>query len=395
MAGMRHYLDYNASAPLRPAVREVMLRAFEEAGNPSSVHAEGRRAHALIERAREQVAALVGARARDVIFTSGGSEANNTVMTPSLRREPSFEMLALHLMGATEHASVLSGSRFPEEARETIPVGADGVVDLDSLDGRLRRLAQERAGALALVSLQAANSETGVIQPLATVAEVVHRHGGLLHVDAVQAAGKMPVDMAAWGADVITLSAHKIGGPKGVGAFVTRPGVEVRERLVRGGGQEGGYRAGTENVAGIAGFGTACALAREELADYAAATRALRDGLEARLRAIEPAVVFFGAAAERLPNTSAFAIDGLKAETLLMLLDLEGMAVSSGSACSSGKVRRSHVLTAMGVLPSLAEGALRVSFGWASTEADVESFATAFHKVVGALISRRKGLNAA
>lgn len=394
MAGMRHYLDYNASAPLRPAVREVILRAFDAVGNPSSVHTEGRRAHALIETAREEVAALVGARARDVFFTSGGSEANNTVMTPSLRREPSFATFALHLMGAGEHASVLSGSRFPENARETIPVDGDGVADVDFIDARLRRLAQE-GGATALVSLQAANSETGVVQPLAEVAEIVHRHGGLLHVDAVQAAGKLPVDMAAWGADVMTLSAHKIGGPKGVGAFVTRPGVEVRERLVRGGGQEGGYRAGTENVAGIAGFGEACALARDELADYAALTGALRDRLEARLRLVEPGVVVFGARAPRLPNTSAFAIDGLKAETLLMMLDLEGMAVSSGSACSSGKVRRSHVLTAMGIAPSLAEGALRVSFGWASTEADVESFATAFQKVVGALISRRKGLNAA
>lgn len=394
MAGMRHYLDYNASAPLRPAVREVVLRAFEEVGNPSSVHAEGRRAHALIEAAREKVATLVGARARDVVFTSGGSEANNTVMTPSLRREPSFATLALHLMGAGEHASVLGGSRFPENARETIPVDQDGIADLGFIDARLRRLANE-GGATALVSLQAANSETGVVQPLAEVAEVVHRHGGLLHVDAVQAAGKLSVDMAAWGADIITLSAHKIGGPKGVGAFVTRPGVEVRERLVRGGGQEGGYRAGTENVAGIAGFGEACALALAGLADYAALTGALRDGLEARLRLVEPGVVVFGARAPRLPNTSAFAIDGLKAETLLMMLDLEGMAVSSGSACSSGKVRRSHVLTAMGIAPSLAEGALRVSFGWASTEADVESFATAFRKVVGALISRRKGLNAA
>jgi len=394
MAGMRHYLDYNASAPLRPAVREVVLRAFEEVGNPSSVHAEGRRAHALIEAAREEVAALAGARPRDVVFTSGGSEANNTVMTPSLRREPSFTTLALHLMGAGEHASVLSGSRFPENARETIPIDGNGVVDIDFIDARLRRLANE-SGATALVSLQAANSETGVVQPLAGVAEVVHRHGGLLHVDAVQAAGKLSVDMAAWGADVITLSAHKIGGPKGVGAFVTRPGVEVRERLVRGGGQEGGYRAGTENVAGIAGFGKACTLARDELADYAALTGALRDGLEARLRLVEPGVVVFGAGASRLPNTSAFAIDGLKAETLLMMLDLEGMAVSSGSACSSGKVRRSHVLTAMGIAPSLAEGALRVSFGWGSTEADMESFATAFRKVVGALISRHKGLNAA
>lgn len=394
MAGMRHYLDYNASAPLRPAVREVILRAFGETGNPSSVHAEGRRARALMETAREQVAALVGARARDVFFTSGGSEANNTVMTPSLRREPSFATLTLHLMGASEHASVLAGSRFPAEAREVIPVDGDGIADLGFIDARLRRLANE-GGATALVSLQAANSETGVVQPLAEVAKVVHRHGGLLHVDAVQAAGKLPVDMAVWGADVITLSAHKIGGPKGVGAFVTRPGVEVRERLVRGGGQEGGYRAGTENVAGIAGFGEACALALAGLADYAALTGALRDGLEARLRLVEPGLAVFGAKAPRVPNTSAFAIDGLKAETLLMMLDLEGMAVSSGSACSSGKVRRSHVLTAMGVAPSLAEGALRVSFGWDSTEADVESFATAFQKVVGALISRRKGLNAA
>jgi cysteine desulfurase len=248
----------------------------------------------------------------------------------------------------------------------------------------------EQGEGRALVSMQAANNETGVVQPVAEAAALVHERGGLLHSDAVQTAGKIPCDINAFGADVITLSAHKLGGPKGVGAIVLASDrIEIGDRLVRGGGQERGYRAGTENVAGIAGFGVAASLAATERDNYAAATRRLRDTAEARLRALAPDAVIFGAGAERLPNTLAFAIPGIRAETALIRFDLEGVAVSSGSACSSGKVKRSHVLAAMGIEPALAEGAIRVSFGWNSTDADVDRFIASCEKLVATLYERR------
>ena len=382
--GQRSYLDHNATSPVRPEAAAAVARALEHPGNPSSVHAEGRAARALVEAARDQVAALVGASARSVVFTSGGTEANNAVLGPGLSRVGQGPVTLL-LVGATEHASVLEGHRFPAERVERIPADSNGRVDLARLKARLDRAFGERV----LVSIQAANNETGVLQPVAEAARLVHEAGGLIHTDAVQAAGKVPLDLAALGVDALTLSAHKLGGPKGVGALVLAEGVELGHRLVRGGGQERGHRAGTENVSGIAGFGAAAEAAQSSLAEETARQRELRDRAETALRRIAPDAVVFGAAAERLPNTLAFALPGLRAETVLIRFDLEGVAVSSGSACSSGKVKRSHVLEAMGVEPALAEGAVRVSFGWNSTEEDVIRFAATCEKVVATLYKRR------
>jgi cysteine desulfurase len=383
--GQRTYLDYNATAPIRPEVAVVIAEALQLPGNPSSVHAEGRAARAAIEKAREQVAGLVGARPKNVIFTSGGTEASNLVLSPSLRRLGA-EGTGRLLIGAAEHPCGLSGHRFRAETAETIPVDRHGVVDLAWLAARLERAEP----APVLVSVQVANNETGILNPVAEVVRLVHERGGIVHTDAVQAVGKIPLDLAELGVDVLTLSGHKIGGPKGTGAVVLASDrIEIGDRLIRGGGQEKGYRAGTENVAAIAGFGAAAALAGAVLAEEADRLRALRDEAEAHLRRIAPDAVLMGAEAERLPNTLAFAIPGLKAETALIAFDLEGIALSSGSACSSGKVRRSHVLDAMGVEPALAEGAMRVSLGWKTTKEDVIRFAEACEKVVGILYKRR------
>jgi len=386
MGAERSYLDHNATAPIRPEAAEAMARALALPGNASSVHAEGRAARGAVERARDEVAALAGAEPKNVILTSGGTEAANTVLSPSLRRGSDKAEAWLLLVGAAEHACVLDGHRFRADRVERIPVDGRGIVELGWLAERLDRAGEGRA----LVSIQAANNETGVIQPVSEAAALVHERGGLLHSDAVQAAGKIPCDIKSLGADVITLSAHKLGGPKGIGAIVLASDrIEIGDRLIRGGGQERGYRAGTENVAGIVGLGVAAALAAAETGDYAASTARLRDNAEARLRQIAPDAVIFGAGAERLPNTLAFVIPGLRAETALIRFDLEGVAVSSGSACSSGKVKRSHVLTAMGVEPALAESAIRVSFGWNSTDADLDRFVAACEKLVATLYERR------
>lgn len=383
--GRRIYLDHNATSPLRPEAAAAMVRGFELAGNASSVHAEGRIARAEVEKAREAVARLVGAKAKNVIFTSGGTEAANTVLTPSLRRLGQ-EGAARLLVGAAEHPCVLNGHRFPDTAIETIPVTPDGIVDLAWLETRLEKLGGERV----LVSVQLANNETGVVNPVAEVARLVHGQGGLVHTDAVQAAGRVPLDILALGVDVLTLSAHKFGGPKGIGAVVLASDqLEIGDRLVRGGGQEKGYRAGTENVAAIAGFGAAAETALAALAAENARLGALRDEAEAHLRRIAADAVVFGGRAERLPNTFSFAIPGLKAETALIAFDLAGIALSSGSACSSGKVKPSHVLEAMGIDPVLAQGAMRVSLGWTTTNEDVIRFAETCEKVVGSLYKRR------
>ncbi|QFU16363.1 cysteine desulfurase family protein [Microvirga thermotolerans] len=384
-ADRRIYLDYNATAPVRPEVADEVLRALELPGNASSVHAEGRAARACIERAREKVAALVGARAKDVIFTSGGTEASNMVLSPSFRRLGE-EGASRLLIGATEHPCGLNGHRFPHDAVDILPVGRDGIVDLGRLRERLESLAPRRA----LVSVQLANNETGVLQPLAEIVRLVHEFGGLVHTDAVQAAGKIPVDMRRLGVDALTLSAHKLGGPKGAGALVLASDqLEVADRLIRGGGQEKGHRAGTENVAAIAGFGRAAELSLAELDREAVRLEGLRDEAQTLVRRIAPDAAVVGEAAPRLPNTLAFAIPGLKAETALIAFDLEGIALSSGSACSSGKVRRSHVLDAMGLDPAVAEGVLRVSLGWKTTKDDVIRLAEACERVVNTLYKRR------
>jgi cysteine desulfurase len=384
----RIYLDWNATAPLRPAARAAMLAAFDQLGNPSSVHAEGRAARHLVENAREEVAALVGADARNVIFTSGGTEANALALTPAIERPGRKEPLTRLLVSAIEHPSVRSGSRFAQDSVEEIAVSGDGVVDLADL---ARRLAEPGRGP-ALVSIMHANNETGVLQPIAAAADQVHAAGGVLHVDAVQTAGRIPCDIKALKADLVTVSSHKIGGPQGVGAVVkAAEALHFADPLLKGGGQERGSRAGTENVAAIAGFGAAAREAAGGLVEEARRVAALRERLEAGLREIVPETVIFGTAAERLPNTTLFAVPGQKAETALIALDLAGIAASSGSACSSGKVTASHVLKAMGVAPALAAGAVRLSLGRNTTESEVEGLLTAWRKLVSRLFRGDKG----
>lgn len=381
----RAYLDHNATSPLRPEVTAVMTRAFDLVGNPSSVHAEGRAARAAIESARDQVARLVGAKSKNVIFTSGGTEAANMVLSPSFRRLGERGSTTL-LLGATEHPCGLNGHRFAPADVEIVPVDAQGIVDLTWLASRLKEPGDGRI----LASIQLANNETGIIQPIAEVARLVHAEDGLLHVDAVQAAGKLAIDIAALGADAVTLSAHKMGGPKGAGAVILASDqFEIADRLIRGGGQERGHRAGTENVAAIAGFGEAAAVAAQSLDEEAGRLRLLRDEAERALRRLAPDAVIIAEQSSRLPNTFAFAIPGLKAETALIAFDLQGIALSSGSACSSGKVRRSHVLAAMGVDPALADGVLRVSLGWTSTKEHVARFAETCERVVDTLYKRK------
>jgi cysteine desulfurase len=385
----RGYFDWNATAPLRDEARVAFDAALALPGNPSSVHAEGRAARRVIENAREQVAALVGARQGDVFFTSSGTEANMLALTPAIETASEKRPRDRLLLSAIEHASVRAGGRFPRDAMAEIPVGADGRIDL-------KALAQAVAGpSRALVSLMLANNETGVIQPVAEAAAIVHAAGGLLHVDAVQAAGRIACDIAMLGADVLTLSAHKIGGLKGVGALVRgSEDIHFPDPLIRGGGQERGLRAGTENVAGIAAFGAAAAVAKRQRDTEAASMLALRNLLETGLKAVSPQVVIFGAGSERLPNTTLFTVDGMKAETAVIAFDLEGLAVSSGAACSSGKVQPSHVLAAMGVSPSLTRGAVRVSLGWTTTKSEVEMFLTAWRKLATALSKGSHGIAA-
>jgi cysteine desulfurase len=374
----RSYLDYNATAPLREEVREAVAAALSLYGNPSSVHAEGRASRAAIEAARAKVAALVGARPEDVIFTSGGTEANALALAAQSGQ-------AWHCyMSAVEHPSVLAGGRFYRETTTAIPVTPDGVIDLEILARELEK--HHLGGWRPFVSLMVANNEAGAVQPVAETSKIVHEAGGLFHTDAVQAAGRIRLDMAALGADMLSLSAHKIGGPKGVGALVLGNGASA-EPLIKGGGQERRRRAGTENVAGIVGFGVAAELAATDLVNAAAMAK-LRDELEKGALAIAPDAVVLSVAVERLPNTSCIAVPGTKAETLVIGLDLAGVAVSSGAACSSGKVEASHVLRAMGVPEELAQGAIRVSLGFATKRDDVERFLRAFAELIKRLRPR-------
>ena len=385
----RSYLDWNATTALRDEAKAALTGALALPGNPSSVHAEGRAARRVIELAREQVAALVGARPGDVFFTSSGTEANMLALTPAIEIAGDKRPRSRLLISAIEHASVRAGGRFPREAIAELAVTADGRLDLAALAGTIAKSPR------ALVSLMLANNETGVIQPVAEAAALVHAAGGLLHVDAVQAAGRIDCDIAPLGADLLTLSAHKIGGPKGVGALVrSSDDIHLPDPLIRGGGQERGLRAGTENVAGIAAFGAAAAAARRERATEADHMLALRNLLETRLHEISPRATIFGAGAERLPNTTLFTAPGLKAETAVIAFDLEGVAVSSGAACSSGKVQPSYVLAAMGVSPPLARGAVRVSLGWNTSGADVEKFLGAWRKLATTLSKEAEGIAA-
>ncbi len=359
-----------------------MTAALGLTGNASSVHAEGRAARRLVEEAREQVATLVGAEAKNVTFTSGATEANMLALQPFLELGRRKERRDRLFVSAIEHPSVMSGGRFAPEQVEKIAVTGDGIVDLHALKSAIARA--ERP----LISVMLANNETGTIQPIAEVAEIVHAANGILHVDAVQVAGRIDCDIEALGADLISISSHKLGGPQGAGALVRRGDIHVAEPLIKGGGQERGLRAGTENVAAIAGFGAAAAAAADARQADATRMAGLRDQFETALKAATPEAVIFGANTARLPNTTLFAVPGMKAETAIISFDLNGIAVSSGSACSSGRVQISTVLTAIGVEPALARGAVRVSLGWTTTEADVERLLNAWIKVASSLLKR-------
>jgi len=373
----RSYLDFNATAPLREQARAAALAAFECVGNPSSIHAEGRAARAIVEEARAAVAALAGVSPRGVVFTASGTEAANLVLTPAISTAHGAPPPARLIVSAGEHVCISKGHRFAPGLVEVAPLRGDGRVDLDALAAMLRR------GGRAMLALQGANNETGIVQPVAEAAALAHAAGGLVVCDAVQLAGRMSCKASELGADFLILSAHKLGGPKGVGALVAAsPEIAVAEPLLRGGGQERGARAGTENVAGIAGFGAAARAALAEMADEARRLGRLRDRLGAQISSVAPDAVVFGATVERLPNTLCFAIPGIRAETLVIALDLAGIAVSSGAACSSGKVARSPVLEAMRIEPDIAAGAIRLSLGWSSGEAEVAHFGEALAGIV-------------
>lgn len=383
------YLDHNATAPLHPAARAAMCAAFDLCGNASSVHTEGRTARATIEAARAEVAAFAGVAPKNVVFTSGGTEALNLVLTPHIEtsdeKSTPFELL---LASAGEHPAILAGHRFAPGQLELAGLTPLGALDLKALSEALGRARGARHRVL--LAVQAANNETGVIQPVAAAAEMVHADGGLLICDAVQAAGKIPCDLGSLGADAIVMSAHKFGGPKGAGALCFgSDSHHIRDVLLRGGGQEWGLRAGTENIAGIAGMAAALAAAAARRAEETTALSLWRDAMETEIARVLPGTVFFGAGAERLPNTSCFALPSIDAQVLLIALDMEGFAVSSGSACSSGKVKRSHVLSAMGVEPELAKGVIRVSLGWNSRREDCVSFVQALEKTVRTIRARR------
>jgi cysteine desulfurase len=374
----RIYLDWNATTPLRREAREAMAAAWDLSGNPSSVHAEGRQARKLVEDARDSIAGAVGALPRNIIFTSGGTEANALALTPGLRRGAGLAVERL-VVSAIEHTSVLAGGRFPADAISTVGVTSLGLLDLD----RLRAMLEGEPAAL--VSVMLANNETGAVQPVKEAAAIVHSAGGLLHVDAIQAFGKIPFDINDMNADLVTLSGHKIGGPKGVGALVLAEGMLGFEPLLRGGGQEKGRRAGTENVAGIAGFGAAAEAAMGALKTDALRLESLRNRLESGLRKT-PGAIVFADDVPRLPNTTLFTVSGLRAETAVIGFDLAGVAVSSGSACSSGKVQPSHVLEAMGFGPKTTQGAVRLSLGWSTSDADIDCCLEAWRKLAGTLL---------
>jgi len=382
----RVYLDWNATAPLRPQARVAMAAAMTVLGNPSSVHAEGRAARRIIEGAREQVAAAVGAEPRNIVFTSGGSEANALALSRNLEvggKGCCDALIAFRL----EHPSVRAGGDFSTHDR--VDADRQGTVSLGHLGQRLAA-ACARGITQPQVALMAANNETGVVQPVREAAALVHAAGGLLHVDAVQAIGKIPVDINAMGADTVALSAHKLGGPMGVGALVMSRDLHFRGGSRLGGGQERGRRGGTENVIGIAGFGAAIAEATRDMAGEGARLAALRQRLERGLRGVWPQTVIFGEKAPRVPNTVQFAVAGINAQTALIALDLEGISVSSGSACSSGTVKFSEVVRGMGYEPSLAECAVRLSMGWTTTEAEIDRFLQAWRKVSQPLLKRRE-----
>lgn len=357
----RAYLDHNATSPLKPAARAAMLAALDGHGNASSVHREGRGARAAVNSARDVVARRIGVLPQMIVFVSGGTEANNLAV-----KGAAVERL---VVSAIEHPSVAEAARARGLPIEVMPVDGNGRVKTQALQAIL-----DASPLPTLVSVMLANNETGVVQPVAEIVNIARSRNAIVHADAVQALGKIPVNVPALGVDLMTVSAHKLGGPVGVGALIVRDGLAL-EPLIAGGTQELRRRAGTENVGAIAGFAAA-------LEDTPVALASLRDRLERELSEISPDVEFFGKNVERLPNTSCFAVRGIAADTALISLDLDGVAVSSGAACSSGKVGHSAVLEAMGVAPDTAKSAIRVSLGWNTTPEDIEAFIGAWRRIV-------------
>jgi len=370
----KSYLDYNATCPIRSSVIEKTTSVMTEVGNPSSVHEAGRKARSHVEEARSKVAALVGARPRDVLFCAGGTEANNTVLQGA--------GAASLIISSIEHDSVLAAAKNTGLEIFSINTTDQGIIDVAHLKELLLKAPKP-----ALVSIMFANNETGAIQPISDIAALVTEHGARLHTDAIQAAGKISIDQKSLSADYITLSSHKIGGPQGVGAIILTPTAPLKPLIV-GGGQELGRRSGTENVAGIAGFGVAAFDALVSLASMNELA-AMRDRLETEISATAGKDSLVAASTERLANTSCLLLPGIKGETQVMHFDLAGVSVSSGSACSSGKVKVSHVLTAMGYETEIAESSIRISLGYKTTETDIDQFLAAWH-VLHERTSRQK-----
>ncbi|MDV4154503.1 cysteine desulfurase family protein [Rhizobium brockwellii] len=377
MAPPRLYLDWNATAPLHPAARAAIMRAIDVFGNPNSVHGEGRAARAAIEGARRKVAALAGTGPGNVVFTSGATEAANLVLTPDFRMGRTQLRLGHLYFSAIEHPAVREGGRFARESMTEIPVTEAGIVDLDALSKLLD--AHDKAAGLPMVAIMLVNNETGIVQPVAAAAKIVHAHGGLFVVDAVQAAGRIALDIEKIDADFMIVSSHKIGGPKGAGALISRGEALMPRPLIQGGGQERGHRSGTQNSLALIGFGAAAEAASDELEARNATIGALRERLEAGMREAAADVMIHGEGGERVANTIFFTLPGLKAETGQIAFDLEGVALSAGSACSSGRLGESHVLTAMGRDAKL--GALRISLGFSTTEEDIDRAIAAFAKI--------------
>ena len=383
MTNSRAYLDHNATAPLLPEAREAMIAALDLAGNPSSVHAEGRTARNVVEEARRAVAEFVNLKAEQVTFTSGATEAANLALTPDYRMGRGLLAMSRLYVSAVEHPAVLAGGRFGREDVVVLPVASDGRLAQTSLADALA--AHDKSLGLPLVAIQLANNESGVIQPVSEISAVVKAHGGILIVDAVQAPSRIALDMSDGYADFLILSAHKMGGPKGVGALISFSTLLMPSPLLRGGGQEKGHRAGTEALPLIAGFGAAAKVAKERLGKKEELL-AKRSAVEAVILRHAPDALIHGAGAERLPNTVFFTIPGLKAETLQIAFDLAGVALSAGSACSSGRLGASHVLAAMGL--GHFGGALRVSIGHETTEANLALFESALRDIVSRRAAR-------
>lgn len=363
MNKQRIYLDYNATCPVFPEAMDAAMSAMGTVGNASSIHGFGRDARKRVEDARGHVAALAGVRPAQVIFNAGATEGNNTILSGFADKNV--------LTSSIEHPSVIEAA--PHADR--IPVTTGGLVDLAHLETMLA------ASKTDLVSVQLVNSETGIIQPVKDIAEVAHKNGAKIHCDAVQAAGRILVDFKSLGVDYLTLSGHKFGGPQGAGALIFREGLQL-PKFMKGGGQEKRQRAGTENVAAIAGFGTAAQKVMENLKDWRASMRLLQSRLETGLKALSNDLVIIGENSPRVFNTTNILLPGVPAETQLMALDLDGVAVSSGSACSSGAFKPSHVLIAMGHSEDDARCALRFSYGWATTEAEIDAALDIYGRVL-------------